>query len=432
MSEFETRQLRLAAPLLGDKGPIDVRLWLDGRVALDFPDRGWLRANNGGGGTTSLWATGDPNHEVEFLPVDASGHVVKFTPGAIVRLRSVSKPDEHLQLVQNGRLMANAWPHEATEFVVLTAEGGLSIAPAAASPAPRRAATPLHLEPIGQDDTGAQLKNAEGRDEFLKGVTAFPAFESWLDGDGRLEPFLADCEQWGVNCLRVFLQFHYLAVNEFPGKRPFNPSHYGDRFYVELPKFLAHVRDRGFYVFQSVFPDTGLLHQDQSWRLTHWEQIVVISRAIGNVLLELTNEPTAHDFNSVDPHAFPRPSGLLATPGDAGGVAYSAGKLGSPVWDFGTIHVDRSVKAGVLDNCAYDNPYFKAGHGILSGEPVRYGPNGSPPNYPPSHAYHAACAARAGMMGWFLHTQNGKRLEPFDAETRPFAEAVFRRAYGAL
>jgi hypothetical protein len=427
------QQIRLALQLHGDRGPIDVRRWPDGTVGLDFPFRGWLTARDGGGGSAEFTGTSDPNETMRFRCVDLNGQAVPFAVGALVRLQCLQKPTEHIVVYPGGHLRANGWLHEATPFVVLDANGGLALAPASGAPAAgRQAVSPLRLEPIGQDDTGAQLKNAEGRDVFLKGVTAFPAFESWLDGDGRLEPFLSDCERWGVNCLRVFLQFHYLAVNEFPGKRPFNPSHYGDRFYTELPKFLAHVRDRGFYVFQSVFPDTGLLHQDQNWRLNHWGRIVTISRAIGNVLLELTNEPTAHDFNSVDPHAFPRPSGLLATPGDAGGVAYSAGKLGSPVWDFGTIHVDRSVKAGVLDNCAYDNPYFKAGYGILSGEPVRYGPNGSPPNYPPSHAYHAACAARAGMMGWFLHTQNGKRLEPFDAETSPFAEAVFRRAYGAL
>ena len=302
--------------------------------------------------------------------------------------------------------------------VALQAEG-LSQAPAWPSK--------LHL-------SGTQLRNAEGRDVFLKGATAFMAYEAWLEDDwNRLDPAVNELRAYSANCLRVFGMAHYIPANEY-GTRSFDPANYGNRYYDELPTFLTWLKSKGFYCYWATFPDCGIIMPDHGEQEAHHARLVPILEQAQNVLYELTNEASAHDFNYVDPRRFTRPTGMLACSGGYSDAApeYAQGKVIEPVWDFGSIHVSRDKKPGVLDCCAYDNPYFKAGYGIMNGEPIRYGSNSSNPELGPDHAKHAASAARAGSMGWVFHSRNGVRLEPFDAQTTPFAEAVFRGAYGDI
>lgn len=355
-----------------------------------------------------------PWEEVEFLPQPLGSTAVRLRAAN----RLLCDGPEHLE----SRPVGAVGPYE--QFHLSTALLGyhhtlLEVSGAGLSARP---ISRLHLD-------GTQLRDADGKDVFLMMATAFLLYEAWLDDRPRYDRIVNELLGWGANAVRVFGMAHYIPINEY-GRRAFAPQHYGDRYYTEAPKFLANLRMGGFYAYWSIFPDAGLIMPNAADQQRHYARLVPILEDAETVLIELTNEPDAHDFNRVDPTLFARPTRALAC---SGGLGANYTSVPPHTWDFGDLHVNRNDRVkSVLDCCPADNPIYKAGKGLLMGEPCRYGSNGDPGDVPPSHAQQAASAARAGAMGWCFHSRNGVRLEPFDAETRPFAEAVFRGAYGAL
>lgn len=285
-----------------------------------------------------------------------------------------------------------------------------------------RPAMPLNL-------VGTQLKDPWNRDVFLKLATAFLAYQMWLDGElDDLDEVLDQLQQMGCNGIVVFGMCFYIPIHEYQ-ERAFDPDNYGDRYFEELPKFAKMLLGRGMYLYWCSFADAQIIMPGNAAQVTFHNRVVAAFAPSKNVLYRLANEPTVHSFNYVDPALFAKPTTMLACSGDRP-ANYST--VPAHTWDFGDLHVDRDETKGILDCCPADNPIYKAGKGLIQGEPCRYGSNGSPGNLPPSHARKAACAARAGAMGITFHSRNGVRTELIDAVTMPFAQAMFADAFGPV
>jgi hypothetical protein len=253
---------------------------------------------------------------------------------------------------------------------------------------------------------------------FLKGVTAFPLYQQFLDG-ADVRPFLAQCQQLGANAIRVFGMFHYINVNEF-GKPAFKPQAYGDRFYDSTPAFSDLSAEFGLYVYWSCFPDNEFIMPAHAERRAHYDRWVAALKSRANNLFELTNEQDAHAFNRVDASLYPKPDGMASCAGSYGDIG---GPMPRPYWDFLDYHTPRYYPAGIKDCCLADHPNFvRDKAAILLGEPDRFGSNG---NANAEQARQSAGTSIGTALGIVFHSRNGVRGEVFDSETRRCAEAFF-------
>lgn len=258
---------------------------------------------------------------------------------------------------------------------------------------------------------------------FLKGLTAFPIFQQFLDGQD-IRSFLQQAEGLGANCVRVFGMFHWINVNEF-GKPAFKPQNYGDRFYDETPAFCRLCAEYGLRVYWSCFPDNAEVMPLHADRRKHYDRWVPILEAEPNTLFELTNEQDAHSFNAVDAKLYPKPPRMASC---AGSYGDTGGSFPPPYWDFFDFHTPRSYPKAIKDCCVADAPDFQAGKAILLGEPDRYGSNGNP------NAEQARMSAGTSIgtaLGIVFHSRQGLRGELFDAVTLRCAAAFFSAIKGA-
>lgn len=274
--------------------------------------------------------------------------------------------------------------------------------------------------PLGRPSVHGQRFVVDGAPWFLKGLTAFPLFQMFLDGHD-CRPFLQQARTLGANCVRVFGMFHWINVNEF-GKPAFKPQDYGDRYYDETPAFCRLCAEYGQYVYWSCFPDNDLVMPNHDDQRRHYDRWVPILEREPNTLFELTNEQDAHSFNAVDAHLFQK-SAVMAS--CAGSYGDTGGAFPPPYWDFFDFHSPRSYPKAIKDCCVADAPDFEAGKAILLGEPDRYGSNGNPNA---EQARMAAGTALGTALGIVFHSRQGLRGEVFDDTTRHCAEAFFSAA----
>lgn len=259
---------------------------------------------------------------------------------------------------------------------------------------------------------------------FLKGVTAFPLYQFFLDGKD-IRPFLAQCQALGANLIRVFGMFHYINVNEF-GKPAFKPQDYGDRFYDGTPAFCQLAAEYGLYVYWSCFPDNEFIMPTHEQRKSHYDRWVPVLAGAPNTLFELTNEQDAHGFNAVDANLYQKPSGMPSCAGSYGDVG---GMMPRPYWDFLDYHTPRYYPAGIKDCSVADHPNFLNGKSaILLGEPDRFGSNGNPDA---EKARQSAGTSVGTALGIVFHSRNGVRGEVFDDVTKRCADAFFSAIKGA-
>lgn len=272
---------------------------------------------------------------------------------------------------------------------------------------------PLPLPRMRVD--GMNFRLATSARWTMRGASMFLLYQRFLDGEA-IQPLLAMLQDLRVNCVRVFGMCHFIPLNEF-GRPAFKPQNYGDRFYTELRAFCALCAEYQLYVYFSVFPDNQFIMPALAEQLQHFNRVVGELQLEPNTLLELTNEPGAHDFNRVDAHRFSRPSGIAACAGSYGDIG---GPMPGPTWDFGDYHPPRRYPTHIKDCCVVDHPNYVMGLPILLGEPDRYGSNGNPSA---DQARLSAGASRESALGFVFHSRQGVRTEHFDEVTRRCAEA---------
>lgn len=278
---------------------------------------------------------------------------------------------------------------------------------------------------------GTFFLNEHGERVFLKGATFFSAYWQFLEkGPDSIRPALAELQALGCNMIRVFGMSHYVQANLF-GATQFNPSHYGDMYFSELPSFYALAAEYGMYVYLSVFPDNDLINEfrDSHNRIVHWNKLIDALKPLSNGLLEVTNEPDGHSFNYVDPFSLTFPSFCPACPGSYGesSAAYASGIFppGSN-WggnkSFGDLHPRREYPAEIMDSMAVNNVYFMHNRAIMIGEPDRFGSRGNPDS---DKARLTGAAGAVGAVGIVFHSIQGQKCEVFDEVTRKCAVAFF-------
>lgn len=283
----------------------------------------------------------------------------------------------------------------------------------------------LHIE-------GTRFVNEEGERVFMKGATFFSGYWRFLEeGPESIRPSLEELKGLGCNMIRVFGMSFYVQQNLF-GKAPFNPANYGNRFYDELPAFLALAAEYGMYVYFSVFPDNDIItpfHSNKPIQIEHWNRTLDSLRPCSNIILEVSNEPDAHGFNYIDPSMLAFPDFCPACPGSygEGSDAYSSGSFpDSAGWgsgrSLGDLHPKRSYPAEIMDSMAVNNVYYLNGRALMIGEPDRFGSGGNPDV---EKARLTAAAGQVGAVGIVFHTLQGQRCDVYDDTTRKCAEAFF-------
>lgn len=160
-----------------------------------------------------------------------------------------------------------------------------------------------------------------------RGATAFALFQRYLDGE-NISGLLDVYKSGGVNTLRVLGMWGY---------QDFNPSRYGEAYWLGLPKFADELASRQIRLEFVVFADAQRILPQEAAQKAHAERVYATLAGKWNVFIELANE---HEINGVDPSVFTRPTsllGVLASAGSAGG-----GQVTGTNWDYGTFHGDRS------------------------------------------------------------------------------------------
>lgn len=249
--------------------------------------------------------------------------------------------------------------------------------------------------------------NQKGERTFIKGVTDFLLYQRYLDeGVPAIKPVLEQRKALGANCVRVIGM-----VSSFSH---WYPQDYGNRYYDALPGFLDLLSQYGLYCYFTVFADTQIVMPSKADQLNHWARVMPLLQAQPNVLIELVNEPYAHENETDDPWAFPRPWLVPASSGSYNDK-YPGAKDGRPSpgphWDFHDYHTPRSFPKNVGDQCMAINPnYLQLGQPVLSGEPDKFGrpdPNGRPRHTNPRLAGMMAGTASGSACGIFYHTNAG-------------------------
>lgn len=269
---------------------------------------------------------------------------------------------------------------------------------------------PIKLPRLTWIDRGRhRFMTASGTPVFIKGVTDFSLLMRFMDGE-NIDQRLAERAALGFNCVRVFGMMHYIPLFEF-NKPAFRPQDHPD-YYDKLTEFCLKAESYGLYVYFSVFPDAGIVMPNLTDQQAHYGKVHERFAGLDNVILELTNEIDAHDFNWVDAAKFPKPSSYLGCSGSGGEG------LHSNQWDFFDFHQRRDYPATIKDANLVDNPNFLAGKDGLMGEPDRYGSNG---NGSSQQAHELAGSTIGSTLGVVFHSTNGKRSDPFDDLTKECA-----------
>lgn len=163
---------------------------------------------------------------------------------------------------------------------------------------------------------GGHFHDAHGR-WFWKGVTEFCLYKRFLEGED-IRPILRQRREAGANLVRVLMQMHYIT-RFYPRESP--------AFYDRLLEFNHIIYTEGMRWECTVFADENEVKSGRG----HWDRITQALAGAPNVFVELVNE---WPKNGIDPNAFSKPAGLLASQGSA--LSDSAPPL--PGWDYHTWH----------------------------------------------------------------------------------------------
>lgn len=282
------------------------------------------------------------------------------------------------------------------------------------------AQTPTLLPRVRVD--GDIFRDSNGKEVVFRGVSFFAAYDTYLRGGlDSLRTALTELRTLGCNAVRVFGMSKYVQENLL-GRPAFKPQDWGEAYYDKLPEFCDFCASYGMYIYWSIFPDNGYIMPDQNEQVTHFNRMMGKLNERNNNLVELTNEPNAHGFNAVDVTKFAKPNGIPSNSGSYGDD-YGGSLPPWPVWDFGDLHSNRSYPKQIKDNCTLDHPIYTILHRpVIVGEPDRFGSNG---NGNIRQAVSAAAGALASP-GYFFHSIQGEKAEPFDEQTRNCAVPAFQ------
>lgn len=272
---------------------------------------------------------------------------------------------------------------------------------------------------------GLYFVNEQSRRIYLRGASLFVAYWKWLEfGPGAVAPAADELHRNRCNAVRVFCMSYNMQKNEF-NSPPMDPRRYGPRFFTEAPAFMRFMASRGVYVYWSFGPDNKLIYTgaDQAQVAPTFNQFMDAIDPEPNGLVQYTNEQDAHDFNSVDGNSFRKPARIASNFSNFDD-RYGGDLPPGPLLDFGDFETTRgNVAKTIKDASTIDHPITtKTGKGVIVCEGDRYGSRGN-------LDLRLSCAAAGASLytpGYFFHSMNGERCEPFDDQTRPIAEATFR------
>ena len=144
--------------------------------------------------------------------------------------------------------------------------------------------TPTHEPTTRLEAKGGEFRRPDGTVFKWHGITAFTALSDWLAGNKtKLEKYADETQARGVNTWRVFA----IWVNT-------NLTPIGnDRYYAGVRELLTWARSRGLYVQLTALcdqvPGSSVL-MTPAQRDAHVRELVAISRDVGNVFFEVSNE----------------------------------------------------------------------------------------------------------------------------------------------
>ena len=296
------------------------------------------------------------------------------------------------------------------------------------------ALTPLSRLHVWQHD----FYNAANQRVFIKGATDFLLYKRYLDGED-IRPLLAERSALrgvlgplqGANCVRVIGM-----VSSFSH---WYPQEYGDRYYTSLPAFCQLLAQYSLYVYFTIFADTQIVMPEQAQQLRHYHRVIEALQQVDNVIVELVNEPYAHQNATDNPFIFPKPANIIFF-----GGSYDD-KLGNelrpvPPEDAHDYHTPRDGRDDLTvsgfkwaaDQAVNAHPEFrKRGKPVMSGEPQKF----ADPNDPrkggstlsnPVNARMMAGSARGTACGIFFHTASGVFSTPWNDVEFSCAQAWFR------
>lgn len=272
---------------------------------------------------------------------------------------------------------------------------------------PRKAlqdAWPLPVEPLPPGSTeklrvrGQFFEKENGERFTAKQTTSFRLYERFL-GNEDVRPVLGQVQSVGFNMVRVLSTCDYMFR--------LYPQEHSD-YYERLPEFANLLSQYGLYIEFTVFADaTRVFPNDVRSQQTHWNQIIDVLRDSPNVILELVNE-NDQTINYLDPNAFPRPTGLLASHGSNGSQAQPI----QPFWDYATFHTN---SASEEQRKVGHNAWEIWGGPTLTNETSRYWEVGmwvwgaADLERQKLLAYDSAAGAALLCAGACFHTVNGKQ-----------------------
>jgi hypothetical protein len=181
-----------------------------------------------------------------------------------------------------------------------------------------------------------------------KGATDFRLAQRVYHGED-IRPLMAQRKAAGANLLRV------AAMKANNTGWAFDPRDDPGRYWSAVETCWAMAREHQLYLEWSVFLDTALLGMGEPWQLDFWAKTVERAQQYDHILLELMNED-GHPTQDVDPLAFPRPSGVLASRGSG----LTDADVVRPTWDFATYHSRRDPPPDTRGFTNYDPYEFQA------------------------------------------------------------------------
>jgi hypothetical protein len=248
--------------------------------------------------------------------------------------------------------------------------------------------------------SGQMFALEDGTPFTVRECSDFNLLNRWQHGED-ITPILEQRREAGFNMLRVWTLF-----NLPPGIGVFL-----DIDYSRIPDFLQLCANYGFYVEFTAYTSLE--------RVEHWALLVNACQGQTNVLLELVNEGDL-PVNKIDFTKYPRPSGVLACHGSAGGDTIPPWEP----WDYCAFHTNGASEE-----------QRKVGHNameistgpVITNETSRF-PDvgmwvGSDLKRCQQLAFDSAAGAALLCAGSCFHSVQGKNSTLWDANTFAAAEA---------
>lgn len=181
--------------------------------------------------------------------------------------------------------------------------------------------------------------------------------------------------------------------------------------------------DEGLYLEWVIFAGTRVNMPSLSQQQSFYAETLSLARLYPHVLIELLNED-GHGSQQIDPHAFSRPTGILASHGS--GITDASPVL--PVWDFATYHPRRDRPPDARGFTNYDPYEFQADWPkpcpFIADEGIKPHEYSFDPAWARQMGRHASMGA-----GATFHSDHGVRSELWTSEEFRCANAFYAAIY---